>query len=77
MKKTIDMDNPKDARKFLRGIRIQGKAIEFVILADGSKLSVEKMTDAEVCCYAKDVYLDYCGGIEGEGGFVELIGVDQ
>lgn len=73
----IDLDKPDDARKFLRGIKIRGGRIEFVVLESGKQLSIEEMSDDQVVRYAKDVYLDYCGGTEGEGGHVELEGVDQ
>ena len=74
---TIDLDNPKDARKFLRGVRIAGKPIDFIELTDGRQLFVENMTDKQVVRYAKDVYFDYCGGTEGQGGEIHLEGVDQ
>lgn len=70
--KKLDLDNPKDAKLFLRGARIQGKPIDFVILEDERHLSVENMTDKELVRYAKDVYVDYLGGVEGKGGIIEL-----
>jgi len=75
--KTIDLDNPKDAKKFLRGVRIQGKAIDFVIINDDQKLHVEEMNDEQLVRYAKDVYFDFCGGVEGEPGQIDLEGIDQ
>lgn len=73
----IDLDNPRDARKFLRGVKILGKRITEVILEGGALLLVEDMTDSQAVRYAKDVYFDYCGGVEGHGGEIDLEGVDQ
>lgn len=75
--KEIDLDNPKDARKFLRGVRIAGKPIEFVVLESDKHLGIEDMTDDQAIEYAKDIYFDYCGGIEGARGSIELEGIDQ
>lgn len=77
MEHKIDLDDPKDARKFLRGVQIEGLNIEFIELSDGRQLMIEDMNDDEVVRYAKDVYFDYCGGVEGEDGSVDLHGVDQ
>lgn len=68
----IDLDNPKDAKFFLRGVRFSGKPIEFVDLADGRRLAINDMTDEQLVRYAKDIYFDYCGGIQGKSGLVEL-----
>lgn len=75
----LNLDDPSDARFFMRGVRIDGKHIEFVELEDGRTLKVEEMTDFQVVYYAKDIYFDYCGGVEGEGGVIELntMGMDQ
>lgn len=70
--KTIDLDNPKDAKKFLRGVRFQGKAIKFVTTADNKEINIEEMTDQQLVRYAKDIYLYFCGGEEGVKGEIEL-----
>lgn len=77
--RAIDLDNPKDAKFFLRGARIAGKPIEHVILESGEQLSIENMTDEQLVRYAKDIYFDYLGGTEGVGGHIDLetSGLDQ
>lgn len=69
---TIDLDKPEDARKFLRGVRIQRKGVEFIELEDGRTLDLATLSDKDAVRYAKDIYLDFCGGAEGEGGYIEL-----
>jgi hypothetical protein len=66
----IDLDNPIDAKKFLRGIRIQGKEITVVTLESGRKLEIEAMTDAELVNYARELYIDVFNG--ESGGVMEL-----
>ncbi len=75
----VDLNDPKDARYFLRGVKVNGKHISFVQLADGRQLSIDEMTDKEAVGYAKDIYIDFIGGIEGKPGIVELdpIGREQ
>lgn len=75
----LDLDNPKDAKFFLRGVRINGREITHVNLVNGKTLAVEDMSDEQLVTYAKDVYLDFCGGAEGEDGFIHLetAGMDQ
>lgn len=68
----LDLDNPVDARFFLRTARIEGKIITVVVLDDGKELEIEKMTDAQAIRYAKDIYIDFLGGVEGERGSIEL-----
>jgi hypothetical protein len=72
MTRHLDLDNPKDARFFLRGVRLEGKMITFVVRGDGFQLNVDQMTDVEAIQYAKNVYFDFLGGIEGKGGYVDL-----
>lgn len=70
--KSLDLDNPIDAKFFLRSVKIAGKKIEFVTLATGEDLSIEAMTNKQIVTYAKDIYFDFCGGIEGKDGTIEL-----
>lgn len=73
----IDLDNPADALKFLRGVRFMDKHITHVHLEGGRQVAIEDLTAEQVVRYAKDVYLDYCGGVEGVAGEIDLHGIDQ
>ena len=68
----IDLDKPKDAKLFLRGIRIHGKEVTQVILEGGKILNIEDMSGEQLVRYAKEIYFDFFGGIEGEGGYIDL-----
>lgn len=70
--KIIDLNNPVDAKIFLHGVRFGGKAVTHVLTEDKKQIEVESMTDEQLVRYAKDIYLDYCGGVEGENDWVEL-----
>lgn len=75
--KTIDLNNPKDAKMFLRGVRIQGREITQIHLADKTVLNIEEMNDEQLTFYAKEIYFDFCGGKEGKGGVVGLVTENQ
>lgn len=68
----INLDDPKDAKTFLRGVRIEGKEITEIQVKSGKTIKIEDMNDSQLVFYAKEVYFDFCGGVEGKGGFMEL-----
>ena len=70
--KRIDLDNVNDARKFLRGVRIADKKIDFLELESGKQINIEDLSDSEAIRYAKDIWFDFCGGKEGQPGNVSL-----
>lgn len=70
--RSLDLDNPKDARFFLRGVRFDGKAVTELSLADGKVVKVDDLSDQQAIRYAKDIYFDFLGGKEGQGGVVTL-----
>lgn len=68
----LDLDKPADAFFFLRSVKIKGMHIQFVGLDNGKELAIDDMTDEQAVRYAKDIYFDYCGGIEGKEREIEL-----
>lgn len=73
----INLDDPKDAKQFLRGIRIEGKPMAYVVLESGRKLMVEEMTNDELVAYAREVYIDIFDGKSGDLMDLETENQDQ